>query len=130
MKLSNENIGETVDEIVEFFRESKVSKKDLQKIGLLVEEVLLRYQEKFGEEQEFTLKSNKWFGAPKITIKLTGENYDPLLNPQNDFEVLFEKVMNKLLNYETAGIVYEYKYDRGSLWKCPRAFRFFGRERG
>lgn len=43
MELSNENIAKTVADIQNFFEESKVSRRDVLKICLVVEEALLRW---------------------------------------------------------------------------------------
>ena len=48
MKLTNNNIAETIEEIEEFFESLNVPPKDKIRLGLLIEEALLRYQEKFG----------------------------------------------------------------------------------
>ena len=50
MKLTNKNINGAIENIRAFFENAKVSRKDVIKICLVVEEALLRYQEKFGTE--------------------------------------------------------------------------------
>ena len=109
MKLSNENIDKAVEEVRKFFERAKVSKRDLLKINLIAEESLLRFQGRFGEDQEFTLKTKKWFGTPKVIIRLKGAFYNPLESKENDVEILSAQVMKNLLNYETAGTSYDYK---------------------
>ena len=108
MKLNNENIDKTVEDIRKFFERAKVSKRDLLKINLIAEESLLRWQENFGEEQEFSLKTRYLFGTPKVIIRLKGLGYNPL-ESQQDEEIFSAQVMQNLLNYETAGTFYEYK---------------------
>ena len=66
MKLSNENIAKSINEIENFFESTKIPRKDKLRISLLLEETLLRYQEKFGENYEFKVVIRKWFGTPKV----------------------------------------------------------------
>ena len=71
MKLSNQNINDAIEEIQKFFDSLNVPRKDKIRISLLLEEALLRYQEKFGEDYEFKLIVKKWFGTPKVLIKFS-----------------------------------------------------------
>lgn len=59
MELTNKNIGAVIDDIRAFFEKERVSRKDVIKICLVVEESLLRYQEKFGAAHEFKLYKKK-----------------------------------------------------------------------
>lgn len=109
MKLTNANIGKSVEEIINFFENAAISKNDKLKINLIVEESLLRFQEKFGEDKEFTVKTRQWFGVPKVIIKLKGKPFNPLENEEGaDEEIFSAKIMQDLLNYETAGTSYNY----------------------
>ena len=44
MKLSNENIAKSINEIENFFESTKIPRKDKLRSSLLLEETLLRYQ--------------------------------------------------------------------------------------
>ncbi|MBQ7631129.1 MAG: cation:dicarboxylase symporter family transporter [Selenomonadaceae bacterium] len=108
MKLSNQNINDAIEEIQKFFDSLNVPRKDKIRISLLLEEALLRYQEKFGEDYEFKLVIRKWFGTPKVLIKIKGTPYNPI--EDNDDEQLFSEMMIKtLMSYEQAGISYRYE---------------------
>ena len=50
MELTNKNIDGAIKDIRAFFEKSNVPNKDVLKICLVVEEALLRYQEKFGSK--------------------------------------------------------------------------------
>ena len=52
-KLTNKNIANAVQESEKFFEKLEISKQDKVKICFLIEESLLRYQEKFGEDKNF-----------------------------------------------------------------------------
>ena len=108
MKLSNKNIDAAIATVEKFFDAVKVPRKDKLKLCLILEESLLRYQEKFGEDYEFKFFVRKWFGTPKILIKIKGTPYNPI-EEGGDENVFSEQVMRTLLQYEQAGVVYRYE---------------------
>lgn len=109
MELSNKNIGAVIDDIRAFFENSKVPRKDVIKICLVVEESLLRYQEKFGSAHEFNIYKKKWFSAPKIIICVKGEPFSPLKNDSNDDTLFSNEAMQRLLNLNEAKTIYRYE---------------------
>lgn len=110
MELSNENIAKTVADIQNFFEESKVSRRDVLKICLVVEEALIRWQERFGAEHKFKVYMRKWFSAPKVVIRLADEPFNPLKNDLADDEAIFSnEVMKNLLHYDEAKTIYCYE---------------------
>ena len=108
MKLTNQNIAEAVKEVQEFFEELDVIKQDKIKICFLIEESLLRYQEKFDEDKNFSLVTKKWFGTPKILIKIKGAPYNPI-EDNSEENIFSEQIIKNLSNYEQAGLIYSYK---------------------
>ena len=111
MELTNKNIGAAVEDIRAFFEKENVPRKDMIKICLVVEESLLRYQKKFGEAHEFQLYTRKFFGAPKIIIRVKGEPLYPLENEpeEDDDTILSNEVMRRLLHFEEAKTIYRYE---------------------
>ncbi len=109
MELSNQNIDKTVEDIRSFFQRADVAPKDVLKICLVAEEALLRWQERFGANKDFQLYTRKWFGAPKITIRLKGQPFNPLDNTQEDDSIFSSEIMQNLLHHETASTVYRYE---------------------
>ena len=108
MKLTNEKIAEAIEKVQDFFESLNVSRKDKIRISLLLEEALLRYQEKFGEDQKFKLVIRKWFGTPKVLIKIKGAPYNPIEDDTGK-QLFSEMMMRTLLTYEFAGITYRYE---------------------
>lgn len=107
MELSNKKIAEVMETVEKFFDSVNASRQDKLKICILLEDSLLRYQEKFGEGHEFKFVIKKWFGTPRIVVKIKGEPYNPL---ENDEEQIFsENIINNLLNYENARFIYRYE---------------------
>ena len=107
MKLSNQKIAEIMETVEKFFDSANASRQDKLKICILLEDSLLRYQEKFGECHEFKFVIKKWFGTPKIVIKVKGEPYNPL--KYDDEQIFSENIINNLLNYEKARLIYRYE---------------------
>ena len=102
MELTNKNIDGAIKDIRAFFENAKVPHKDVLKICLVVEEALLRYQEKFGSKHEFNLYTKKWFSAPKIIIQIKGELFYPLKNDSDDDTSLSNDIMQSLLHFDEA----------------------------
>ena len=129
MELTNKNIGAAVEDIRAFFEKSKAPRKDVLKICLVVEESLLRYQEKFGAAHDFQLYTKKFFGAPKIIVRVKGEAFSPLENNFEDDTILSNEVMRRLLHHEEAKTIYRYENGCNELisfstkerkpWKIP-----------
>lgn len=122
MELTNKNIGAVIEDIRAFFENAKVSRKDVIKICLVVEETLLRYQKKFGAAHEFKLYTKKFFGAPKIIIRIKGEAFYPFQQEDDDM-ILSNEVMQRLLHYEEAKTIY--RYENG----CNELISYSTRER-
>ena len=90
MKLTNENIAKTVEDVENFFRKAKVSNRDVMKIILLIEGALVLWQEHFGANTEFKFNKRSWFGTYKVTIKVKDKPFKSVANRKlrrrNDFQ--------------------------------------------
>lgn len=109
MKLSNQNIAEAMESVEKFFDSLNVARQDKLKICILLEDSLLRYQEKFGEGHEFKFVIRKWLGTPRIVVKVKGEPYNPI-EYDGEEEIFSESIFSNLLNYENARLIYRYEY--------------------
>ena len=76
--LTNENIDIISDEIGAFLDKCKVDRKDAMRIKLAAEEILLNYQECFGEEQKVALDCRKRFGRPRIVLNINAARFNPM----------------------------------------------------
>lgn len=108
LKLDNKNIADVINEIEKFFETLKISKADRIKLCFLLEEALLRFQEKFGESHEFNFVVKKWLGTPRVLIRVKGSPYNPL-EDNSETNLFSENIMRNLLSYESAGTVYRYE---------------------
>ena len=107
MNLSNENIAKVMKEIETFFDSEKVAHKDQLKICLILEDSLIRCREKFGEQHEFKFITRKWFGTPRILIRIKDKPFNPL--EEDDDGIFSGNILQELLNYENARVIYRYE---------------------
>ena len=67
-----------VSERVEsFLNQEKVISKDILRTKLMVEEALLNYRERLGEDASFSLACIKRFGRIRIELIVAGDSLDP-----------------------------------------------------
>lgn len=103
--------GETIDRISEKAGELLVSlnteKANILRIRLSVEEALLRFLDKFGEDAFITVNIGKRFMRPFISIELEGEPYNPMTSDYGEFGAWSESLLCGV------SVNPEYSYDRG-----------------
>ena len=75
--LTNESIDNACEEVGQFLNKGNTPSKEVIRVKLGVEEVLLSYQKTFGEEAVFMLNMGSRFGKDKIRVVVPGESYDP-----------------------------------------------------
>ena len=105
--LDNKTIDEISEETEKFLNDIKMEGKNLLRIRLLVEDLLLEWQEKFGREAECQIKMGKRFGRPYIQMELNGDTFNPLDKNIEDYGYYRN---NLLANMGLAPI---YSYERG-----------------
>jgi len=75
---SNSNIDLASDQVAKFLASAGVERREALRIRLSFEEVLLKYQAKFGEEAFFKFRCAKRFPSIKIEIIVENAAFDPL----------------------------------------------------
>lgn len=75
--LSNSNINLACKKIEAFLDQCDVERQEMLRVRLVFEELLLKYQSKFGEAN-FKLKCINCFSSIKVEILIAGESYNPL----------------------------------------------------
>jgi len=74
---SNSNIDLASDQVAKFLASAGVERREALRIRLSFEEVLLKYQAKFGEEAFFKFRCAKRFPSIKIEIIVENAAFDP-----------------------------------------------------
>lgn len=78
--LSNESIDAISQRYFDLLTELKYQNKNKMAIRLNIENYLIGYQEKFGEDTEVVLQIASKIGKPSITLEIQGEQYNPMEN--------------------------------------------------
>ena len=105
--LTNQAVDEASDQVAAFLEKLKTERKNLLRLKLLTEELLLDWQEHFSESAVFTLKMGKRFGRPYIQLELEGERYNALDKDTEDFGEYRNRLMANM------GLAPVYSYFRG-----------------
>ena len=85
---SNSNIDLACEETGRFLLAAGVDQREALRIKLTFEEVLLKYQKKFGEDGRFRVRRTKRFSSIKVEIVVAGESYDALGKENEEDDVL------------------------------------------
>lgn len=105
--LTETDILSIVDEIKDYFSSKKVSARDVLKLGLYIEEALLRYRDRFGREQTVSVETSKFFGA-EVKIRIKAPAFDPSEEDENE-TILNSEFLQNLLQSEGTTTTYRYR---------------------
>ena len=83
-KLNYASVDEAADKVQAFLTSLKIEKDSVLRIRLSVEEALLRWIDHYQEETEFRLEMGLHWNRPFITLKLWGDDFDPLTESGNE----------------------------------------------
>lgn len=78
-ELNNRNIDAASDAVTNFLTDAKVDSKDIHRIRLSVEEILLKYSDRLGENKTFDLVTSKRLRTLRIELSVSGESFDPFI---------------------------------------------------
>ena len=84
LNFSNSNIDLACEKVGSFLASMSVEKREVLRIKLTLEEILLEYQEKFGEEAHFEVRCVKRFTTIKVELIVKGLAYNPLEKDEGD----------------------------------------------
>lgn len=85
-KLSNEEIVTFIDDLTPFMKKMHIERKNILKLSLALEEILLRWQKHFSSESIVCITIKKRLGILSISISLKGEQYNPFDVDENESE--------------------------------------------
>ena len=87
-QFSNSDIDLACEEVGKFLASADVERREALRIKLTLEEVLLKYQSKFGEGAAFRVRCVKRFPSIKVEVTVAGEAYDPLHQEGEEDDVI------------------------------------------
>lgn len=106
-KLCNASIDKVSEQVRQFMLSIGVEKNTMIRVRLSVEEVLLRWHERYPENTEFRLEIGTHWNRPVIVLKLWGEECDPLLVDEEEMGQWAGDLMSAI------GLVPVYRYVNG-----------------
>ena len=84
LNFSNSNIDLACEDVGTFLSSVGVEKREALRIKLTLEEILLEYQEKFGEDACFKVRCIKRFLTLKVELIVEGSTYNPLEKDESE----------------------------------------------
>ena len=85
---SNIQIDRASEEAEKALAAYGVERREALRLKLTFEEVLLQYQEKFGEDASFRVRCSNRCSTIRVEIIVTGEAFDPMAKSEQDADVL------------------------------------------
>ncbi len=95
-ELNNRNIDVASDEITNFLTDAKVDLKDIHRIRLSVEEILLKYSDRLGENKTFDLVMSKRLRTIRIEVSVSGESFDPFIEDDENGGGILHTLLSNL----------------------------------
>ncbi len=84
--LSLQAINHAVEEADQFLKGKRAAAKDVIRIKMGIEEALLTYQNKMGEDAEFSMDMGISFGKKRIRLDIPGAMIDPFISTELNSE--------------------------------------------
>ena len=93
-KLNNETIDMLSDKLGEMYASVGSTKKEIMRARLLLEEALLKYQTRIGEDVELTFRSYRIFGQYRFCVRLRTLSFDPFTVEENPMAFMIRSLIN------------------------------------
>ena len=113
LPLTAASIDSVSEEFGSFLESLGTQRKNLIISRLALEEVLLDYQEHFGEETKFTYTESSFLGRPYINISVQGEEFEPLRRDDNEDD--FGNRTSALIQSAESTPAYSYEHGTNSV---------------
>ena len=106
-RLTAEAIDRIAEQVEDFLYSIETGRANVLRLRLSIEEALLRWQDRFGEETTVTFSVGSRWRRPVITLALTGESCNPMADRTNDLGQWGEGLLSEV------GLSPKYSYQRG-----------------
>ena len=94
LKLVNETIDSLSEKVSEMYKTYGASKKETLRARLLLEETLIKYQNRFGSEIELSYRQYRIFHQTRFAIRIKSPSFDPFTLEENPMAFMIESVMS------------------------------------
>lgn len=88
--LSDADIHHVCKTTEQFLDANKTEHMKSLRLRMMLEEMLLNYQMRFGEEKKFSLETRKMFGRVRVVVSLTGESFDPFITEDDEDQAVLQ----------------------------------------
>ena len=103
--LDAQSIGKTVEATANIISEASIDRKDAIRLGLLLEEVMLKYKDAFSEKALASLRFSSFLGSFRVSLRIRGESFNPF--GENESE---QSVMGSLMAHsDTLNTAWRYR---------------------
>ena len=93
-KLNNETVDMLSEQLAKMYADVQSSKKEITRARLLMEELLLKYQSRFGEDIELTFRVYRVFGQYRFCVRLSAPAFDPFTLEENPMAFMLRSLLN------------------------------------
>ena len=114
-EFSNSGIDLACEEIEKFLAQSDVERREVLRIRLTFEEILLEYQAKLGEQAAFKVRCVRRFPSIRVELIVAGESFDPFANRSEE-----DTVIRGLLAGAGLAPVWSYKSGKNYVVIIPK----------
>ena len=104
--LKNESIDRIADRIDEYLTELKLERSNILRIRLMMEEALLRWKDRFGEDSKVKVILDVRLRRPTVTLELAESSFDPLVS-DDEMGMWADTLLSSI------GLQPRYSYQRG-----------------
>lgn len=102
----NEDIAASVNELSEYYKKNKIDRKISLQNTLSLEEILLQYRDRFGENAEYSLDISRKHGVHHARLEVNGEMFNPMDDSIDESEQYTQNLLKGM------GVVPSYNYRR------------------
>ncbi len=105
-KLNNETIDLLSEKIGEMYSQAGCTKKEIYRAKLILEEALIKYKSRMGEEIELYYRTYKIFGQLRFCVRIRAASFDPFTLEENPMGFMIDSIMS---NFENVMPTWKYK---------------------
>lgn len=97
-KLTNETIDLISEKVTEMYKSLGGSKKDTLRARLLLEEALLKYKSRFGEDIDVYFRTYRIFSQTRFCVRLRAPSFDPFTLEENPMAFMIQSILTSFEN--------------------------------
>ncbi len=97
-KLTNDTIDLISEKITALYKRLEVDKKDTLRARLMMEELLLKYKSRFGEDIELYFREYHIFSQTRFCLRIRAQSFDPFTLEENPMAFMIQSIMSGFNN--------------------------------